>query len=337
MSLAHSFLLTGAGNPEILSPAGISTAKLLRVLDILGIGFGRFAEEILQLINLRYLALSTSELPSSISGLWNLQILIVQAFTLSSWPRAVMPEILGIAQLEHIKLKGFYVWYDDKYFEHFVVQDQLQSLSTIAISQLTNRVLRTIPNLDKLGILGDEELGHVRDVSRLHKLHTLKCTSLKRMDRGNLLSSLIFPHSLKKLTLRDCGILDSEMNRICKLPNLEILKLQGCGFESLRWEPDEGDQFYRLRFWLMENLNLKYWAADESHFPILRQLVILRCLDLKAIPLAIGEIPTLQVIEVHNCRPSVMDSARMIQEQQLELGNDGLEVRFGTTWLKRKP
>ncbi|KAL0335552.1 UNVERIFIED_CONTAM: Disease resistance protein RPP13 [Sesamum radiatum] len=302
MPLARSFLLTGAGSPEILSP-GISAAKLLRVLDVLEIEFHWFPKEILQLINLRYLALSISELPSSISGLWNLQILIVQAIEFSSGPLAVMPEISDMMHLRHIKFKGFYVWYDDKYREHFVVQDQLQSLSTIAISQLTDRILQTIPSLEKLGIFCDEELDHVRDFSRIHKLHTLKCTSLK-YDSGNLLSNLVFPHSLKKLTLRDCGILDPDMNTIGSLPLLQILKLQG---------------------------------SNESHFPILQHLVIRRCLDLEVIRLATGEIPTLQVIEVDNCRSSVIDSAKMIEEEQLELGNAGLEVRFGTTWLKRRP
>ncbi|KAL0384879.1 UNVERIFIED_CONTAM: putative late blight resistance proteinR1B-12 [Sesamum radiatum] len=282
----RSFLFTGVGSQQKLFPSVLSTLELLRVLDILGLKFHRFPKEILQLINLRYLALSTSKLPSSISRLWNLQILIFQSIALSPMLRAMMPEILGMAQLRHIKLKGFYVWYDDKYVEHSVFQDELHSLSTIAISQLTDRFLRTIPNLEKLGIFCDEEVDHVKDLSCFHKLRTLKCTSY--YDGGNLLSKLIFPHSLKKLSLRDCGILDLDMNRI----------------------------------------------ADDTHFPRLEQLVIRHCLDLEAIPLAIGDIPTLQVIEVHNCSPSVMDSARMVQKEQLSIGNDGLEVRL-STWLQK--
>ncbi|KAL0384878.1 UNVERIFIED_CONTAM: hypothetical protein Sradi_2882100 [Sesamum radiatum] len=123
------------------------------------------------------------------------------------------------------------------------------------------------------------------------------------------------------------------MNRIGKLPNLEILKLQGCKFESQKWETD-GGELYGLRFLLMEKLNLEFWAADDTHFPRLEHLVIRHCLDLQAIPLGIGDIPTLQVIEVHECSSSVVDSARMIHEQQRDLGNEGLEVRFGRTWLQ---
>ncbi|KAK4427709.1 putative late blight resistance proteinR1B-16 [Sesamum alatum] len=328
--LARSFLVTGVGTQEILSPRVISARKLLRVLDILEIEFPLFPKEILQLINLRYLALSTSELPSSISGFWNLQILIVQVLASSSGPHVVMPEILEMTQLRHIKFKGIYAWYDDKYREHFVVQDQLQSLSTIAISGITDRVLETIPNLRKLGIFCDEQVVHVRDLSRLQKLHTLKCTSSDIYDSGNLLSNLVFPSSIKKLTLSSCGILDPDMHRIGSLPNLEILKLQGCNFISGEWWSDEGE-FCQLQFLLLEKLNLVNWAADATHFPILEHLVIRHCDRLHEIPPAIGEIPTLKVIEVHECSPSVVASARMIEEEQQSYGNDALEVRFGTS------
>ncbi|KAL0384877.1 UNVERIFIED_CONTAM: putative late blight resistance proteinR1B-12 [Sesamum radiatum] len=184
---ARSFLFTGVGSQQKLFPSVLSALKLLRILDILEIKFHRFPKEILQLVNLRYLALSTSKLSSSISTLWNLRILIFQSIGLSPMRRVMMPGILGMAQLRHIKFKGFYFWYDDKYVEDYVVQDKLQSLSTIAIPQLTDRFLRTIPNLEKLGIFCDEEVDHVSDLSCFHKLRTLKCTS-----GGNLLSNLVF-------------------------------------------------------------------------------------------------------------------------------------------------
>ncbi|KAL0364733.1 UNVERIFIED_CONTAM: putative late blight resistance proteinR1B-14 [Sesamum angustifolium] len=285
MLSTRSFLFTGVGSQEKLHSSVISAFNLLRVLDILEIKFPLFPKEMLELVNLRYLALSTSELPSSISSLWNLRILIFQSIALSPMRRAMMPKILGMAELRHIKFKGFYVWYDNEYVEHFVVQDKLQSLSTIAIPQLTYRFLQTIPNLEKLGIFCDEEVDHVKDLSCLHKLRTLKCASLK-YDGGNLLSNLVFPHSLKKLTLRDCGVLDLDMNRI----------------------------------------------ADGTHFPRLEHLVIRHCLDLEAIPLGIGDIPTLKVIEVHECSSSAVNAARMIQEEQQSYGNDELEVRFGTLY-----
>ncbi|KAK4427725.1 putative late blight resistance proteinR1B-16 [Sesamum alatum] len=328
MRLARSFLFIGSISQMILSPV-ISELRLLRVLDILDITFYQFPEEILQLVNLRYLALSSSkELPSSISKLWNLQTLIARE--IGGWNFVVTPEILDMTQLRHIKFRGTYVWYDDKYRKNFVVQDQLQSLSTIAISRITDRVLETIPNLKKLGIMFSGTLDHVKDLSRLHKLHKLKCSTSYWYRKNTFLSLVIFPPSLKKLTLSDCRLLDPDMNEIGKLPNLEILKLRRCDFESLKWEADEGE-FCQLQFLLMEKLNLVNWSADDTHFPRLQYLVIRHCSDLKEIPLGIGDIPTLEMIEVHECSPSAVASAREIQEAQLEIGNDGLQVRFGAS------
>ncbi|KAL2251229.1 UNVERIFIED_CONTAM: putative late blight resistance protein R1B-14 [Sesamum indicum] len=325
MQLTRSFLSMGDVSWEILSPL-ISAFRLLRVLDILSIRHIQFPGEIIQLVNLRYLALCTSKVPSSISRLWNLQVLIVKAIVYSINRHVVTPEILEMTQLRHIKFKGFSVWYDDQYREHIVVQDQLQSLSTIAVSGLTDRVLRTIPNLKKLGIFCDEKFDHVRDLSRLHKLHSLKCSSWRDAD----LSNLIFPDSLKELALHDCVIHDPHMSRIGNLPNLQILKFRRCGIKNRKWKVNEGE-FCQLKYLIMASLHLDFWAADDICFPRLEHLIIRRCPGLPEIPYGIGDIPTLKVIEVRQYLPPLLDSVRMIQKKQEKNGNDGLEVRLSTT------
>ncbi|KAK4427724.1 hypothetical protein Salat_1541400 [Sesamum alatum] len=136
-----------------------------------------------------------------------------------------------------------------------------------------------------------------------------------------------FPPSLNKLTLTGCGILDHHMNEIGKLPNLQTLKLEFGYFQSGKWEANDGE-FCQLQFLLMENLSLANWAADDTHFPRLEHLVIRLCRYLEEIPLAIGDIPTLKVIEVRGCNPSAVASARAIQEAQLDVGNDDLQVRI---------
>ncbi|KAK4427716.1 putative late blight resistance proteinR1B-16 [Sesamum alatum] len=348
---ARSFLLFNGMEQRLLYSL-IYALRLLRVLDILREIFYEFPEEILLLVNLRYLALTIGKaLPSSISRLWNLQTLIAQHGGLIRFqePDIVMPGILDMPELRHIKFKGprTYVEYHGEDKNRFVVLDKLQTLSPVAISEITDRVLETIPNIEKLGIFWDDELDHVRDLSRLHKLHTLKCRSFR--DEGNLLSNLIFPPSLKKLTLRSCSILDHHMSEIGKLPNLEILKVRECHFESGeqeagddefyrrrgrdydfpsgKWEANDGE-FCQLQFLLMEKLSLVNWAADDTHFPRLEHLVIRHCRYLEEIPLAIGDIPTLKVIEVQECNPSAVASARAIQEAQLDIGNDDLQVRI---------
>ncbi|KAL0323261.1 UNVERIFIED_CONTAM: putative late blight resistance proteinR1B-14 [Sesamum angustifolium] len=308
--LARSFLLFD-NNRQSLASSGVYELRLLRVLDILQIVFKEFPEEILQLLNLRYLALTVGKhLPSSISKLRNLQTLIVLrgGLLIIVGDIMVMPGILDMTQLRHIKLKGqrTYIKYHGEDRNLFVVLDKLQTLSPIAVSDFTDRHLQTLPSLEKLGIFWDEEVDHVRDLTRLHKLHTLKCRSSK-YNRYNILSNIIFPPSIKKLTLRGCRILDQELNEIGKLPNLEILKLQYCYFQSGNWEAED---------------------ADDTHFPRLEELVIQYCFDLKEIPLAIGDTPTLRVMEVQQCGDSAKASAREIQEAQLDKGNDDLQVRI---------
>ncbi|KAL0432284.1 UNVERIFIED_CONTAM: putative late blight resistance proteinR1A-4 [Sesamum latifolium] len=293
--------------------------------------FVEFPEEILQLVNLRFLALTIGRcLPSSISRLCNLRTLIVlRGGSLSIvGDIMVMPGILDMTQLRHIKVKGqrtYIKYHGDQDKNLFVVLDKLQTLSAIAISELTDRHLDTLPNLEKLGIFWDEEVDHVRDLSRLHKLHTLTCRSSK-YNRYNILSNIVLPPSIKKLTLKGCRILDHELNEIGKLPNLEILKLQYCYFQNGNWEAEDGE-FCRLQFLLMKGLKLVNWTADDTHFPRLEHLVIAYCFELAEIPVAIGDIPTLKVMEVQQCGDSVKASAREIQEAQLDIGNDYLQAQ----------
>ncbi|KAK4427713.1 putative disease resistance protein [Sesamum alatum] len=329
--LARSLLLFNGIEKQVRPPM-FSELRLLRVLDISSQSSWQL-EEILQLVNLRYLALTVYQsLPSSISRLCNLQTLFARHGGSSFYygnNLFVIPGILDMPELRHIKFKGrrTYVEYHGEDKNRFVVLDKLQTLSPIAISQLTDKVLETLPNLEELGILWDKEVDHVIDLSRLHKLHTLKCTTFKYDRRGNLLSNLIFPPSLNKLTLGRFAIMDHHMNEIGKLPNLQTLKLRRCFFRSGKWEVEDGE-FCRLQFLLMEDLSLVNWAADDTHFPRLEHLVIRLCDRLKEIPLAIGDIPTLKVIEVYKCSPSVAASARGIQEAQLDIGNEDLQVRI---------
>ncbi|KAK4427708.1 Disease resistance protein RPP13 [Sesamum alatum] len=235
--LARSFLSFN-GIEESISP-GISQLRLLRVLDILWTQFYEFPEEILQLVNLRYLALTVSQtLPSSISRRCNLQTLIVHNNLLAGG--MLMRGILDMTQLRHIKFKGLgtYVEYHGEDKNCFVVLDKLP----IPISEITDMLLKTLPNFEKLGIFCEGEVDGVRDLSRLHKLHTLKCIS--SMYRGNFLSNLIFPQSLKKLSLSYLRILDHHMNEIGTLPNLQTLKLICCDFKSGKWEAEDGGKSF---------------------------------------------------------------------------------------------
>ncbi|KAL0342839.1 UNVERIFIED_CONTAM: putative late blight resistance proteinR1A-10 [Sesamum calycinum] len=104
---------------------------------------------------------------------------------------------------------------------------------------------------------------------------------------------LAFPQKLKRLNLSGCQIPWKSMTTIGALPNLE-------------------------------------WRANETHFPRLQYLSIRYCVKLEEIPSSIGEISTLRMIELLDCPPSVVNSAKQLQEEQESMGNEDLKVRIGS-------
>ncbi|KAK4487688.1 hypothetical protein RD792_005651, partial [Penstemon davidsonii] len=82
---------------------------------------------------------------------------------------------------------------------------------------------------------------------------------------------------------------------------------------------------------IAQNLDLRYWRLDNTHFPSLEKLRISHCSGLEEIPSEIGDISPLQVIEV-DYSDLAADSAEVILEEQQNLGNDVLQVRLGLHW-----
>ncbi|KAL0421805.1 UNVERIFIED_CONTAM: putative late blight resistance proteinR1A-10 [Sesamum latifolium] len=115
------------------------------------------------------------------------------------------------------------------------------------------------------------------------------------------------------------------MTIIGSLPNLEVLKLLGNSFRGPEWRSIEGE-FCQLKFLVLAYLDVVQWRADDTHFPRLQNLTIRSCYKLEEIPSCIGDISTLQLIELDDCAPSAMTSAKQIQEEQQFLGNYDLHL-----------
>ncbi|KAL0441732.1 UNVERIFIED_CONTAM: hypothetical protein Sradi_0112100 [Sesamum radiatum] len=141
-------------------------------------------------------------------------------------------------------------------------------------------------------------------------------------------SNFALPHSLKKLSLRGCDLAWEDMRIVGSLPNLEVLKLERFAFEGPKWDPTEGE-FVRLKFLLINTTDLKYWRAEHTHFPSLEHLV-LRFVDLEEIPVGLAEIHTLRVIELKQCKDSVLDSVKQILEEREDMGYEGLQIKVHT-------
>ncbi|CAA3010728.1 late blight resistance homolog R1A-10 [Olea europaea subsp. europaea] len=206
-----------------------------------------------------------------------------------------------------------------------IVLENLQTLSVL-------ENLKRIPNLKKLGVSYSSppeaplDWGYYRlhNLARLHKLELLKIEF--SMPSPSFLRNITFPTSLRKLTLEGCCLPWEDMTIIGSLSNLQVLKLKPDAFKGPEWEPIEGE-FDQLKYLLLDGLDLKHWRAENIHFPKLRQLVIRWCSSLEMIPFGIGEIPTLDSIELLHCSPIVVTSAKEIKEEQLNMGNDFIRLR----------
>ncbi|KAL0464140.1 UNVERIFIED_CONTAM: Disease resistance protein RPP13 [Sesamum latifolium] len=315
--------------------------RMLRVLDVAQIHFYSFPEELVELFNLRYLAYtSTGKLPSSISMLQNLQTLIVHQVTFAFLFK-LPPEIWEMPQLRHIC------------FTECALSDlpcgqigggasfspgRLETLSVVRDFMFTKENCRRVENVKKLGIKydyastrGQWECYSLNNLDQLHKLEILKCLfgghdylMFLPSSRNIARPTLTFPPNLKKLILSGCLLPWEDMTHIGSLPKLEVLKLHRNAFCGKVWEPIEGE-FLRLKYLKLHHLDLTEWRADETHFPSLQHLILKIC-SLKEIPSGIGEIPTLELIQVDDCYISTVTSAIHLKEEQQSLGNDGLKL-----------
>ncbi|KAL0356359.1 UNVERIFIED_CONTAM: hypothetical protein Sradi_4082800 [Sesamum radiatum] len=341
MTLTRSVLCTG----RVLSTSPFyQSFRFLRVLDFLETAFSEFPFEFLFLVNLRYLAFkfrSFPVLPSQISLLWKLQILIIQDSQnllnreifpyLQSYCEVDTPsEIFQMAQLRHVQMTEIFLPNPlDK--ENPVVLKDLETLSTVANFRCTEEVLRKFPNLKRLGVyyygarIEDWSAYGLKNLVRLSKLENLKCV-FNWPPNETLLPNLSFPHSLKKLTLDGSKLSWKDMSIIGSLPHLEVLKLKQYAFTGAVWKPVEGE-FSRLRFLLIKKTQLVRWIAENTHFPCLEHLIIRECHDLEAIPSGIGDIATLKMIDIDDCSSSAVVSVEQILEEQRDMENNVLQVR----------
>ncbi|CAA3015543.1 late blight resistance homolog R1A-10 [Olea europaea subsp. europaea] len=316
-----------------LSVKFLNSGSLIRVLDTENGNSSDFPTETVKLLNLRYLAClnGVRELPSPIHELRNLQTLILSCVE-SSFRLPL--EIWRMPQLRHVHLNS--VILPDPPIERveeensFVVLHDLRSLSTVVNFKFVENILRRIPNLKKLGVLYDDIRAdwsdyYLNNLELLENLEALKCRF--QFPRQTFLQKIRFPPSLKKLTLRGCFLPWEDMTIIGSLEKLQVLKLKRKAFSGTVWEPKEGE-FLQLKFLLLEENNLEDWNAESTHFPKLENLILDNCKRLKEVPCGIGQIPTLQKIELYYCSDSLATSAKDIYEEQQDLGNEDFQVRI---------
>ncbi|KAL0302941.1 UNVERIFIED_CONTAM: putative late blight resistance proteinR1A-4 [Sesamum radiatum] len=323
-----------------LFPSSLKGFRLLRVLDALKVTVTKFPAEVLELFHLRYLAFTRGYddlcIPASISKLQNLQTLLIYPYQGDNYFYSAIcfpAEIWGMAQLRHL----IFFMLDplsSPCARSFALQN-LQTLAMLLNIRCSKRIGQIFPSLKKLGLIYGKdrvpnwEFYGLHNLIHLHQLEKLKI-SMRINDRDSrvpLWENLAFPRMLKKLALGGFVLSQQDMATIGSLPNLLVLKLKSCTFGYCKWETTEGE-FAQLKFLKIESTNLKHWATETSHFPTLERLLLYHCRELCEIPYVIGEIPTLEQIEVKSWDKSLADLARRIKEEQEDAGNEYLQVRI---------
>ncbi|KAK4395419.1 putative late blight resistance proteinR1A-4 [Sesamum angolense] len=324
---------------EWISPWLVPSLKLLRVLHVKD---EYSPEEIMQLINSRFLHFAgywdvNSRLTSSVSQLWNLQTLILR----NSCKTTLPSQIWEMTQLRHLKF-GKIVLSDPPRKSHHVgsqdsyILENLQTLSTLENFKFIEEVRKRIPNIKKMKLAYENNLVGsklssycLENLACLSKLESLTLDIKWRDDTSA--GDFGFPHSLKKLTLSGCHLPWNDMRIVGSLPNLEMLRLHRRAFVGDVWNPSEGE-FGRLKFLEIRSTDLKYWGADNTHFPSLEHLV-LDGVGLQELPLGLAEIHTLRLIELYWCKKSAVNSVKQIREERENLGYEDLQIHdSGNLW-----
>ncbi|CAL5354590.1 unnamed protein product [Camellia sinensis] len=311
-----------------------SNFKLLRVLDIWYIN-AFFSRELTQLVNLRYLAINleaSCELPPSISNLSNLETIIIS----TQWRKVILPcNVWKIPKLKHLYAKGGaenYVFFccEEVVMDHNhpSILENLRIITNLGRCGSTQDFLARTPYLTKLGICG-------RTWSNSANLNFPNLEFLRHLDTLKLYGEFLystsfrevkFPTNVKRLTLKYTKIKWEEISVLgMVLPNLQLLKLENNVGLGQQWTTIDGG-FPQLKFLKLKYLEFEQWITCCSHFPSLQHLSLEHCLDLKEISSSLGDILTLQMIEVNFCDFSVVESVRKIKEEQESIGNNWLKV-----------
>ncbi|XP_073138734.1 putative late blight resistance protein homolog R1A-10 [Henckelia pumila] len=304
---------------------------LLRVLDMrCGKWLGDFQMEVVRLVQLRYLSLHCGgmNVPASISLLWGLQTLVINSNGGGSTICRLPLEVWTMLHLRHVEIRIVYCVLPDPPNPDFVILANLQTLSWIEDFRFTDEIVKTIPKLKKLKVNYFQR--KTRDWSHYHLSNVVCLNELESLRIGSYSEIAFppnskFPAALKKLTLSGCRLSWKNLTMVGSLPNLEVLILKFGACLGEVWEPNE-EEFQKLKFLQLYSLDIVEWRADDSHFSKLECLKISVCWKLKEIPIEIGNIQTLEKIELENGSPSAEDSARQILDEQRSLGNEVLQL-----------
>ncbi|XP_019183858.1 PREDICTED: putative late blight resistance protein homolog R1A-10 [Ipomoea nil] len=298
--------------------------KMLRVLDLTILDYnGSIPSDIIDVVLLRYLALSSNWLLTSIpvSRNWNLQTLIICEDI--HGVRKLPDGIWELPQLRHLQLYHQLI----PMYTPEVVQVNLQTMYWLQCVQCTKQVFSRIPNVKELGIITQGCISHrcLDDLNCLNKLEKLKVEGTYCPIQ---LQSCTFPQNLKEITFAKTLMPWEAMNIMSMLPKLVVLKLKKHACVGQDWKLSVEKGFPELKLLLISVMDLKHWELgddvdDDDHpFPKLERLVFRNCFELKEMPSWIENLRNLKSVQLEHCHASLVNSAMVEKEQRQLYGEE---------------
>uniref|UniRef100_A0A166C0M8 Uncharacterized protein n=1 Tax=Daucus carota subsp. sativus TaxID=79200 RepID=A0A166C0M8_DAUCS len=265
----------------------------------------------------------------SIVGMAGLEL---QTLIMSSRMNMVVPENMWkMIKLRHLCIKsGENLVNFSNVDEGQYLLENLQTLSLVSPTRQCQHILARTRNLQKLGLCGPftTKIGDIKfpDLGLLVHLKTLKLLNTTTLCKaGRLSDSIIFPQSLKSLSISNTYLDWKEAWVFEMIPNLEVLKLKLHAFAGKVWETSP-EAFPRLKFLKLDTMDFVIWTASRNHFPVLQRLQVYRCPYLLELPDDFGNICTLEWIGLSGCSDAATESARDIQKEQESQGNNWLKI-----------
>ncbi|KAF3666147.1 putative late blight resistance protein -like protein R1B-23-like [Capsicum annuum] len=296
--------------------------KFLRVLDMEFTIIDSFPEA---LTCLRYAAVRIAE-DSSLSfssNLWNLETLIVKGIG----GRVSLPDTLWkMVKLRHLHIYSRAMFTKPNvqmFVESSPKMDVLRTLASAWFSCVedADNILANTPNLQKLRCEVLRCDGFFPAFNNLTKLEVLKFSCGPAYTWS---TELKLPPNLKKLTLSSGRIFS--LNQVATLPRLAVLKLLQVITKSDVWEVTR-EQFPQIKFLKLQDPDISKWNVADDAFPCLEHLVLRKCQYLEEIPSSFADMATLKSIKVLECNDSLVESAKDIQETQVEeMQNSGFKL-----------
>lgn len=349
---------------SVLSHSSFASSRLLRVLNLDHTFIDTLPDAVFCLFNLRFLSLRYTmvrELPVALGRLRKLETLDTRCTRVEKLPSG----ITKLENLRHLMVNNTSESNSRCYADVLGLQvpkgiwklKRLQTLKTVAAHE---GMVQLLENLDQLRVLevsdvtSNQCMGLSASISKMKLLHNL-AVSIKhrtvmlrleelspppllrtlyldgKLEKGMLPCWFGSVTNLSKLRLRLSGLKDDSLFSLSILPNLEYLSLeeayegQKLHFHG-RWSP-------KLKIlWLCDMARLSCIEIAKEALTNLQSLILVRCRELKMLPLGIENLTNLQKLTFDSMPNELVEKLRRGGEDRRKVSR----IPIVRSWVMRK-